>query len=67
MLRDLPASFARKVCAMTSQYLFARYVVMHRDEITFSFQTLSDTARVARRPIRKKDAIVSSISAMPMW
>ena len=30
---------------------------MHRDEITF-LQTLSDTARVARRPSAKKDAIV---------
>ena len=51
---------------MTSQYLFARYVVMHRDEITFPFKRYQ-IQPVWRATVRKKDAIVSSISAMPMW
>lgn len=45
---------------------FARYVVMHRDEITFPFKRYQ-IQPVWRATVRKKDAIVSSISAMPMW
>ena len=48
------AKLASKFCEKGLRYdltvPFARYVVMHRDEITFPFQALPDSASVACRP-----------------
>ena len=64
------AKLASKFCEKGLRYdltvPFARYVVMHRDEITF----LSSVTRFSQcgvPTVRRRGVIVSSINAMPMW
>ena len=64
------AKLASKFCEKGLRYdltvPFARYVVMHRDEITF----LSSVTRFSRcgvPTVRRRGVIVSSINVMPMW
>ena len=46
---------------------FARYVVMHQNEIDFPFKRYQMQARLACRQAHKKVVIASSINAMLMW
>ena len=64
------AKLASKFCEKGLRYdltvPFARYVVMHRDEITF----LSNAIRFSRYgvpTVRRKGVIVSFINVMRMW
>ncbi len=62
----LASKFCEKGLRYDLTVPFARYVVMHRDEIVF----LSNVIKFNRYGVQivlKKDVIVSSISVMPMW
>ena len=64
------AKLAGKFCEKGLRYdltvPFARYVVMHRDEITF-LSSVSRYSRYGVPTVLRKDVTVSSTSAMPTW
>ena len=68
------AKLASKFCEKGLRYdltvPFARYVVMHRDEITFPFKRRSSVSRFSRYgvpTVRRRDVTASSTSVMPTW
>ena len=64
------AKLASKFCEKGLRYdltvPFARYVVMHRDEITFPFKRYQNS-RYGVPTVRRKGVIASSISVMQTW
>ncbi len=61
----LASKFCEKGLRYDLTVPFARYVVMHRDEITFPFSVIR-YSRYGVQTVRRKDVTVSSINATPM-